>query len=121
MSAGKQSLTFHEDQLLLHISEDAYKGDAQYTVSVDGKQVGGTQTATALHSSSQSDLLLVRGDWSSGTHDVAVNFLNDAYAGTAATDRNLYIDAAAYDGAYVGSAKQTLLSAGAVHFSVHEQ
>ncbi|MGU3331048.1 hypothetical protein ACLBXB_29680, partial [Methylobacterium mesophilicum] len=29
------------DQLLLHISQDAYQGDAQYTVSVDGKQIGG--------------------------------------------------------------------------------
>ena len=28
-----------------------------------------------------------------GTHDVAVSFLNDAYAGTATTDRNLYVNA----------------------------
>ncbi|TXN49489.1 glycoside hydrolase family 16 protein, partial [Methylobacterium sp. WL119] len=30
------------DQLIFKISEDAYKGDALYTVSVDGKQIGGT-------------------------------------------------------------------------------
>ena len=30
------------DSLVLQVSEDAYKGDAQFTVSVDGKQIGGT-------------------------------------------------------------------------------
>src|SRR5206468_351785 len=37
------------DKLVLNISQDAYQGDAQYTVSVDGKQVGGTLTAHAAH------------------------------------------------------------------------
>ncbi|SFL49006.1 calcium-binding protein, partial [Methylobacterium pseudosasicola] len=35
------------DQLVLRISQDAYQGDAQYTVSVDGKQIGGVLTAHA--------------------------------------------------------------------------
>ena len=36
------------DTLVLNISENAYQGDAQFTVSVDGKQLGGTFTASAL-------------------------------------------------------------------------
>jgi beta-glucanase (GH16 family) len=106
------------DHLNLSISEDAYQGDAQYTVSVDGVQVGGILTAHALHAAGQSDQLTVDGDWGTGSHDVAVNFLNDAYDGTPDTDRNLYIDSASYDGTTADGAPQTLLSAGTVHFDV---
>jgi hypothetical protein len=42
------------DSLVLKISQDAYQGPAQYTVSVDGVQVGGTFTASAWHSAGQS-------------------------------------------------------------------
>ncbi|MCJ2012607.1 glycoside hydrolase family 16 protein, partial [Methylobacterium sp. J-076] len=45
------------DTLVLKLSEDAYKGDAQYTISVDGKQVGGTLTAHASHAAGQSDTI----------------------------------------------------------------
>ncbi|WP_252955023.1 hypothetical protein [Siccirubricoccus soli] len=66
------------DALVLKISQDAYDGNAQYTVSVDGKQIGGTLTATALHSADVSDTITVKGDRAAGNHPVAVNFLNDA-------------------------------------------
>jgi hypothetical protein len=45
------------DALVLKISQDAYQGSAQYTVSVDGVQVGGTFTASASHAAGQSDTL----------------------------------------------------------------
>jgi hypothetical protein len=48
---------------------------------------------------------------------VSVTFLNDAYGGTAAADRNLYVDSATYDGAAVPGATVTLLSAGSAGFS----
>ncbi|MGE7416608.1 carbohydrate-binding domain-containing protein, partial [Methylobacterium tarhaniae] len=104
--------------ILLTISQDAWQGDAQYTVSVDGRQVGGVQTAQSLHGSGRSDQILVLGDWGSGSHAVSVNFLNDAYGGSAATDRNLYIDGATYRGAAVADAAQTLLGAGAQGFMI---
>jgi beta-glucanase (GH16 family) len=104
------------DQLRLSISEDAFNGDAQYTVSVDGTQIGDVQTAHALHSAGQSDALLVQGNWGGGTHDVAVNFLNDAYNGV--QDRNLYIDSATYNGVDVPNAQHALLSAGLYDFSL---
>ena len=85
------------DTLVLKVSEDAYGGDAQYTVCVNGVQVGGTYTATALHAAGQSNTLTLNGIWG-GTPTVTVNFLNDAYAGTAATDRNLYVDGITYNG-----------------------
>ena len=47
------------DTLVLSISEDAYHGDAQFTVSVDGKQLGGTFTTTASRAAgSQPELYL---------------------------------------------------------------
>ena len=78
--------------ITLGISEDAYQGDAQFTVSVDGTQIGGTQTATASHAAGKSQVFNVLGAFGAGPHSVSVNFLNDAWGGTAATDRNLYVD-----------------------------
>ena len=86
------------DTLTLGLSEDAYQGDAQFTVSVDGVQVGGTRTVSASHIAGQSQLLSLTGDWGLGQHTIAVNFLNDAYGGNSAADRNLYVTSASYDG-----------------------
>jgi hypothetical protein len=33
------------------------------------------------------------GKWSAGEHKIEVQFLNDAYGGTASADRNLYVEA----------------------------
>src|SRR5690242_15708117 len=77
------------DSLVLKLSQDAYQGSAQYTISVDGQQIGGTLTASAWHSAGQSDSITVLGNWGPGSHQVSVNFLNDAWGGTATADRNL--------------------------------
>ncbi|QRE78093.1 hypothetical protein F1D61_30700 [Methylobacterium aquaticum] len=114
------SLGSGSDQLLLKISQDAYNGNAQYTISVDGKQIGGVQTAKSLHGAGQSDLISVRGDWGQGDHDVAVKFLNDAWGGTDAKDRNLYVDSASYHGQDVPTAHLTLADNGAKHFTFHD-
>lgn len=86
------------DDVLLRVSEDAYRGDARFTVSVDGKQVGGVLTTTASHKLGQVQEVHVRGTFGPGVHTVRMTFLNDAWGGTAATDRNLYLDALSYNG-----------------------
>ncbi len=106
------------DRLVLGLSEDPYQGDAQFTVSVDGQQAGGLLTATSVHGVGPSDTVSVLGDWAPGAHTVTVDFLNDAYDGTPDTDRNLYVDGAAYDGVPVDGAAQVLFSAGPVSFDV---
>ena len=78
------------DTLVLSMSEDAYQGDAQFTVSVDGKQLGGTFTATASHAAGASQSFTFNGSFGTGAHTVSVDFLNDAYGGSSATDRNLF-------------------------------
>jgi Ca-dependent carbohydrate-binding module xylan-binding len=105
------------DSLVLSISEDAYQGDAQFTVSVDGKQLGGTFATTAIHGAGQEQTFTFNSDWAPGQHTVAVDFLNDAYGGTAATDRNLYVGSETYDGVN-GGKSLTLDSAGTQSFAV---
>ena len=105
------------DTLVLKISQDAFQGSAQYTVSVDGKQIGGVLTASSLHGSGQDDTITVKGSFATGTHTLTVNFLNDLYAGTPTTDRNLYVDGVAFNGAAVPGATAALLSAGPQNFA----
>ena len=104
-------------QLALRVSEDAWQGDAQFTVTVDGTQVGGVQTATASHAAGQSQAVSIAGDFATGTHSVSVDFLNDAWGGTAATDRNLYVNQATLDGTTVAGSTMTLLQSGSCGFT----
>ncbi len=106
------------DTLTLKVSETAFQGNAQFTVSVDGQQVGGTLTATSLHGSGQSDTVNVLGNWAAGSHTVTVNFLNDAWGGSAAQDRNLYVDGAAFNGVAVGGAAAALNASGPQSFGL---
>src|ERR671913_31681 len=106
------------DTLVLRITQDAYQGDAQYAVYVDGKQVGGTFTAKALHNSGQSDTVEVKGDWSAGTHNVSVKLLNDLYGGSPSADRNIYVEGATYNGAAVSGSKLYVNSPAAKGFTV---
>ncbi len=100
------------DTLTVSLSEDRYLGDAQFTLTVDGKSVGGTQTVVASHAAGQTQSLTVLGSFGAGTHTVGVDFLNDAYAGTPTTDRNLYVAGASYDGVAASGATLSLYSAG---------
>ena len=98
------------DSLVLQISEDAFidgtsdaAGDATFTVSIDGKQQGGTLTAQASHSAGAPQSFTFKGHFGTGSHNVAVTFLNDAYSPSApdakgSVDRNLYVDGVTYEG-----------------------
>jgi hypothetical protein len=92
------------DTLALQVSEDAWQGNAQFTVSIDGKQIGGIQTATASHAAGQTQTFKVLGTFATGSHTATVNFLNDAYGGSPATDRNLYVTSATIDSSMVPTA-----------------
>src|SRR5262249_17388791 len=136
MAAGAQDFSFTDtgtsfppisttlgtgpDSLVLKISQDAFQGSAQYTVSVDGKPIGGVITASALHASGQHDTVTVHGTFTAGAHTVTVNFLNDLYQGTPDTDRNLYVDSVSINGTGVAGASAALLSAGPQNFGFTE-
>lgn len=89
----------------LEVSEDAWNGDAQFIVSVDGHQVGGVQSTIASHSTGAWQTITVAGDLGANPGTVTVGFLNDAWGGSATTDRNLYVNSLTMNGAtYQGSA-----------------
>src|SRR5262249_15193884 len=70
LNAGVRDKTIitRGNALVLKISQDFYLGDAQYTVSVDGVQIGGTLTVAAHHGSGLDDTVTVQGDWG-GAHN----------------------------------------------------
>ncbi|HVY13754.1 MAG TPA: carbohydrate-binding domain-containing protein [Rhodopila sp.] len=111
------------DTLVLNMAEDPYQGDAQFTVSVDGKQIGGTQTTTAVVDQGQAQEFDIHGDFGSGSHTVSVDFLNDKigdfYPGTQwaidTTDRNLYVMGASLDGGTPASGAPWELSSDGSH------
>jgi hypothetical protein len=89
------------DSLVLQISQDQYQGPATYTIKVDGVQIGGVLTAHAEHANPVQDVVTVKGDWGNGSHTVEVRMLEDAWGGSAALDRNLYVESSTYNGAAV--------------------
>ena len=118
MSGGTAHVATGASPLVLQLSEDAYLGDAQFTVSVDGKSLGAAQSVTALHGKGAVQNFAFAQAMTAGTHDVAVSFLNDAWGGTAATDRNLYVHAVDANGAALPSTAAALMGASTQHFSV---
>ena len=106
------------DTLALNISEDYYQGNAQFTVSVDGKQVGGTQTVQAVAGNGQSQVFDVLGNFS-GSHNVSINYLNDAVGAQPSQgyDRNLFVGGATVDGASISNSNLGFYFAGSQSFS----
>ena len=84
--------------ITLKLSGDSWQGDAQVKVFIDGVAMGDTVTVTAQHGSGQTQDLTLSGHWDAGAHTISVQFLNDAYGGTASTDRNAYVDQILVDG-----------------------
>ncbi len=96
----------------LQLNEDAWQGDAQMAVLVDGVQVGGPITITADRTSGQLQNVSVYGDFGPGQHQLTVRYLNDAYGGSPLSDRNLHVQSVAYDGEDIGGAHVSLMDAG---------
>jgi hypothetical protein len=68
--------------IVLHVSEDAWNGDAQFVVSVDGVQQGDVRTATASHTAGAVQDITITGDFGSQEPGpVDVTFVNDAWGG----------------------------------------
>ena len=104
--------------IALHLSEDAWLGDAQFIVSLDGQQLGGAQTVTALHGLGQDQTFSIQGAFGIGSHDLAISFINDAWGGTPDTDRNLYVDGVDLNGAPQAGGTAVLYSNGTAHVPV---
>ncbi len=100
--------------IVVHVSEDAYRGDARFQLTVDGAAVGGEQTAMASHAAGLSQAFILHGPAGVQPSQIGITFLNDAWDGTPSTDRNLYVDGVTVDGIDQPHAARTLLSNGTV-------
>ena len=105
------------DTLVLNLSEDAYLGDAQAVIAIDGVVQGGPRIITALKGLGQGQDVSITGSFGNSTHVVSVSFINDAFGGTALTDRNLYLNSIKLNGSTVAGASQTFLDNGSADFS----
>ena len=101
--------------ITLQVAEDAYEGNAEFTVTVDGQQVGGVQTADVQHNSGAWQTITLNDVLPAGSDTIKITFINDLYGGSAALDRNLYVKSVAASGTTVsegGAAGQGLYSTG---------
>jgi hypothetical protein len=104
------------DTLHIGLSADSWQGDPRFLIFIDGKQVGLEHSAAASHAAGQVEFLDVLAAHTAGAHELDVRFNNDAWGGTAATDRNLYVDSVALNGVDL-HAHAALLSAGDAVFA----
>ena len=116
-SGPNTSTALVSNTLDVKLSEDAWQGDAQFTIAIDGATIGGIRTATASHAVGETQNVALSGNWGSGAHKVEIAFLNDAYGGSVTADRNLYVDAVTYDGRIAPGSTKALLSNGSAGFT----
>jgi Ca-dependent carbohydrate-binding module xylan-binding len=100
------SRAFAQDKVSVTCFEDYYQGDALFSVTVDGAVVTASTACTARSTSPGTapatlQTSLFTGSWGGSTaaHKVVVTFLNDAYGGSGAADRNLYLGAVTFNAA----------------------
>jgi len=104
--------------LVLHMSEDAWHGDAQCCISIDGRQLGEVQTITASHGLGQSQGMTFLTELGAGPHTVSVQLVHAASAGQSGEDRHLYIDATEFNGVHVASPTAVLHGSGSATFAL---
>ncbi len=87
------------DTITVKVSGDAWEGDPNFALLVNGRVVDATNLVTADRAEGEWDTLVFRGDFDlDGTDRVGVQFTNDHYEGSSSRDRNLYVDAVTVNG-----------------------
>jgi predicted Zn-dependent protease len=104
----------------LHLSEDAWHGDAQCYISIDGHKLEGVQTITASHALGSSQELSFVADLGTGSHTLAVDMVHAASAGQSDAARHLYIDEVDLNGSHLGL-QGAVSGSGATQFAISVQ
>ena len=118
MGSSVAAATGPADTVTVHLAEDAYNGNAQFQVLVDGKAVTTPQQVLASHAAGAWQDLSFAGNFGAGSHTIGVQFTNDAYGGSATTDRNLYVNGIDVNGTHYGSGVSALMSNGTANFAI---
>jgi endoglucanase len=98
--------------LVLALGEDSYQGNANYFVMIDGHPTTPIRAEPIEQSSGNVDPVTISGPFRPGQHTATVTFVNDDYAGSPSTDRNLYLDGATFDGQVVASGVTPMYATG---------
>ena len=99
----------------VNLSEDAWHGDAQALITIDGKVQNGVQVVTASHAQGITAPMRFLPMLTAGPHTLGVTFLN--HASSPAGDRTLYVDSIDIAGQHYASAAASLLTGGTSTFA----
>ena len=106
------------DVVTLSLAEDAWNGNAQFTLSIDGKQITTPENVTALHSANAWETIAFSGNFGAGAHTVGVSFTNAASGGSPSTNRDLYVNGINVSGQHYGTGVTTMMSNGTTTFNI---
>ncbi len=82
-----------QSEIVLYVAADSFEGDPHLQLTVDGQIVGEWMVTGTHYTDGEWQEIHIVGDFGpNGPQQVSVAFTNDHYLGTAATDRNLYVD-----------------------------
>ncbi len=98
------------DTLMLSVSERGQPTGAQFTIDVDGMQVGGVQTTTADSTAGLAQTFNVLGNFPAGSNTVSINYLN-------ASNSLLFVNSARIDDTMVAGSALTLSNIGSGGFT----
>jgi parallel beta-helix repeat protein len=88
-----------ENTILIRASGDTFNGLPRIKVMVDGQDVSGQMSITALHKDGEAEILEVRTDLDlEAAKRLQVQFTNDAWGGSKDKDRNVYIHGVSING-----------------------
>jgi hypothetical protein len=94
------------DTITVKVSGDAWEGDPNFALVVNGRVVDATNVVTADQREGEWDTLVFKGNFDlDGTDRIGVRFTNDHYEGSSSRDRNLYVDAVTVNGESNGGTK----------------
>ena len=79
------------------LSGDAWEGSPRFLILLDGVAVA-DWVADASHGQGRVGYFDVRADLGTAAHAITIRFMNDAFGGSAAADRNLYVNSLSIDG-----------------------
>ena len=84
--------------LELILTQDAYQGNAQFSMSLDGRASSAiTMSPVALTKNAHAEMFSWSGNITDGAHEIGVTFLNDAWGGNASLDRNVHVMGVIFD------------------------
>jgi hypothetical protein len=87
------------------LSQDAYEGNAQFQIMLNGKPLGEVLESSGSRSNGDIHYVEYVVDVPVGENDITVRFLNDHFGGRADRDRNLYVESIEVNGESVGEAE----------------